>query len=382
MKILQIMECTIGGTRRHIRELSCGLCHRGHDVTAVCSAERDPTFRGDMETMRAAGVEVVELPMRRAVSPLADFRHLAFLYRFLGTHPFDVIHTHSSKAGVLGRVAGLCRGRTPLVHTPHTFAFAFKDHFSPVKRRFFLAVERLLGARTGRMINVSESERREALSYRVIRPGRIAVVPNGIDPWPFRWAEPPERSAFGGRRFSPRLGTVGLLNAAKGHDVLLHAFKKLLEQHPEAGLVIVGEGELREPLSRLIEALGLQENAFLAGFRDDVPEVMKELDLFVLPSLWEGMPYVVMEAMASGVPVVVTNVNGSRDIVEHEKTGLIAPPGDAGALAEACEAVLSAPDLGAAMAREGIGVVLRRYTVARMVERIERVYLDLTGRGA
>jgi glycosyltransferase involved in cell wall biosynthesis len=386
LRILQVMECTIGGTRRHIRELASGLAGRGHRVMAVCSAERDPTFREDMACMGDAGVKVVELPLVRPIAPWTDGRHLAFLYRFLRKNPCDLIHTHSSKAGVLGRVASLAAGAAPRVHTPHTFAFSFAGEFSPLKRRLYLTIERWLGRRTHRLVNVSESEHREAIDLGIAPPDRMVVVENGINPWPYRWAEPPEPGAclFGEGKRAPRLGTVGLLNAAKGHDVLLSAFARLLDRFPDAGLAIVGEGELRGSLEGRIADLGLKDRARLVGYRREVPSLLKELDLFVLPSRWEGMPYVLMEAMAAGVPVVATDVNGSRDIVVHGETGLIVPPGDVDALAAACALVLDDPQKHAAMVRAGLRRVMGRYTVEKMLDGIEAVYqgaVEEAGRG-
>lgn len=377
LNIIQIMECTIGGTRRHIRELSSGLAQRGHSVTTVCSAERDPTFRNDMERMRYAGVDVVELPMLRAISPAKDLRHLLFLRKLLKRMSgIDIVHTHSSKAGVLGRMAGLWAGGLPLVHTPHTFAFAFKGHFHPAKRALFMHIERFLGKRTSRMINVSDSEREEALGYRIIPVERISVVENGIDPDFFEQAKAPELKdrVFQNPDLSPRLGTVGLLNAAKGHDVLLEAFARLRERFPSAGLVMVGEGALRASLERRIDRLGLADRVVLAGYRNDVPRVLKELDLFVFPSLWEGMPYVVLEAMASGLPVVATDVNGSRDLVVPGETGTIVPPSDVDALDDACADILDDPRKAKTMANNARERVRAHYTLDVMLDKIEAVY--------
>ena len=181
---------------------------------------------------------------------------------------------------------------------------------------------------------------------------------------------------FPDKNFSPRLGTVGLLNAAKGHHVLLHAFSDLLDRFPGAGLAIVGEGELRKPLAFLIKELGLEGRAFLTGYRNDVPSLLQELDLFVLPSLWEGMPYVVLEAMASGLPVVATDVNGSRDIVRHRETGLLVPPDDPQALAAACTEILDDPGKAKTLADNALRRVMVDYSLEKLLDRIEDVYQE------
>jgi len=275
-------------------------------------------------------------------------------------------------------------GRCPIVHTPHTFAFAFKGHFSFWKRALFMDIERSLGRRTRRIVHVSESERLEWLSFGIVPAERAAVVENGIDPWPYRWSEPPEPKValFSDGKPSYRIGTIGLLNAAKGHDGLLRAFRRLLETYPDARLAIIGEGELRPRLEALIRELELQGRARLAGYRNDIPSALKEMDLFVFPSLWEGMPYVVLEAMAAGLPVVATDGNGSRDIVRHGETGLLVPPGDEAALARACGEVLSKPNTAAAMAREALRLVMSRYTLEGMLSRMEALYREVVSEGA
>ena len=383
LHILQVMECTIGGTRRHLKELACGLALRGHRVTAVCSAERDPSFREDMAEMARLGVQVQELPMVRPISPVADLRHLMALRRVMQAHPFHVVHTHSSKAGVLGRLAALSLGIRTLVHTPHTFAFSFERGFGSGKKAFFLRVERFLGRRTAALVNVSPSEREEALRFRVVPPERARVVPNGIDPWPYRWAEPPgvKDRLFPGEGPGPRIATVGLMNEAKGHAVLLRAFARVHPRHPEARLAVVGTGPLEARLRELAFELGIGDRVVFPGYREDVPALLKELDLFVLPSLWEGLPYVLLEAMAAGVPVVATDVNGSRDVVRNGETGLLAPPGDEEALAGAVLRLLDRPAEGEALAQRALRALFAGYTLDRMLDRMEAVYREVAERG-
>ncbi|MFG0318994.1 MAG: glycosyltransferase, partial [Planctomycetota bacterium JB042] len=249
-RICQIMECTIGGTRRHVRDLSGGLVRRGFDVTLVASAVRDPTFRDDLAALAAEGVDVIELPMVREIRPHLDAGHQWRLARLFARERFRVIHTHSSKAGALGRVgARIARVGARIVHTPHTFAFQFADHFSPRRVRFFLGVERLLGQRTDRLVHVSRSEQREAAAYAIVPEERTVVIPNGIDPGPFATADGARVRAELGIGPGTRLvGTVGLLNAAKGHADLIDAAARLRAAGEDAAFVIAGDGELRGAL--------------------------------------------------------------------------------------------------------------------------------------
>ena len=383
-RICQVMECTIGGTRRHIGDLSAGLVRRGFEVTLVASAVRDPTFRDDLRRLADAGVEVVELPMVREIRPLPDARHQWALTRLFARERFDLIHTHSSKAGALGRVAArLARVTARLVHTPHTFAFNFTDQFSARRTRFFLQVERTLGARTDRLVHVSESERREAAEFEIVPPARAVVIPNGIDPAAFAAADGGGvRAELGLAPDAPLVGTVGLLNAAKGHADLIDAAVAVRRDVPGCVFVVAGEGELRGDLEARVRDRGLGDAFRLLGYRTDVPEVVAALDLFVLPSLWEGLPYVVIEAMAAGKAVVATDVNGSRDLVVDGETGALVPTGSPDRLAAAIVRLMRDADARRAYGEAGRARARESFSVDAMLDGYVRMYGELLGGGA
>jgi glycosyltransferase involved in cell wall biosynthesis len=386
LRIAEVMECTIGGTRRHIRELCRGIAERGHAVTLFASAERDATFRDDLAALTAGGVAVVELPMLRQIAPRRDLEHFGALRRAFAAGRFDVVHTHSSKAGALGRTAARVAARgAALVHTPHTFAFNFSEQFSPRKRRMFLAIERRLGRVTDRMIHVSASERREGAELRVIDPRRQVVIPNGIDPAPHRAARLAGGAAvrdelgIGG---APLIGAVGLLNEAKGHLDLIAALALVRRDVPDAVCVIAGEGALRRALEAKAHELGLASAVRLVGHRRDVPAILAALDVFAMPSLWEGMPYALLEAMATSLPAVVSDVNGCRDVVETGRTGLLVPPRDPAALAAALVALLRDPERRVAMGRAAAACVDAEYTLDVMIDRHVKLFEDVAAQRA
>lgn len=377
LRVAEVMECTIGGTRRHIGELSIGLAQRGVDVTLFASAVRDQTFRFDLARIAAAGARVVEIPMRREIAPLTDARHLARLIREFRRGEFDLIHTHSSKAGALGRVAArIALPRAKIVHTPHTFAFNFAEQFSARKRKLFLSIERRLGRVTDRLVHVSESERLEGLGLGIVPAERAIVIPNGIDPERYVGRDRTRvRAELGIDDATPLLGAVGLLNEAKGHSFLIDAIGMLRARGRELRCVIVGEGALRGALERAIVEQRLEGVVSLLGYRRDVPDVLAALDVFAMPSLWEGMPYGVLEAMAAARPVVASDVNGCRDLVKDGVTGLLVRSRDAVALADALERVLVDRALADRIAAAGRERVRSEYSLATMIDR----YLDLFG---
>jgi glycosyltransferase involved in cell wall biosynthesis len=375
------MECTIGGTRRHLRDLVHGLLGRGLAVTVACAARRDPRMREDMAGMAAAGAHVHELPMVRQISPVRDAWHATRLAGLLAGRGFDVVHTHSSKAGALGRTAALLASGGVRIHTPHTYAFSFEGGAGqggqPAgPRGLILGAERVLARLTDRVIHVSASERDEGAALRVVPPGRQRVVPNGIDP--ARFARPAGgaalRAGLGLPATARVVGTVGLLNDAKGHDILVEALARLPQ---DVHLLIVGHGEREAALRGLAARLGLSARVHLPGWLDDVSAAHDAMDVFALPSRWEGLPYSLLEAMAAGLPCVASDVNGSRDILACDPpAGLLVPREDSAALAAALQRLLDDRALAARLAAAGPARVAAEFTLEAMIDRTLQVYRE------
>ncbi len=375
-RVLHVMESTIGGTRRHITDVSLGLAASGLDVHIAVSAVRQPEFREDFQRLEAAGVRVHELAMERAIRPGLDARHVVALRRLMRWLKPEIVHTHSSKAGVLGRVASRMAGKAHRVHTPHTMAFLFADMFSARKRSVFRAIEARLARITDRVIAVSDSEARTFVESGVVDPGKVRVVPNGIDPEPFLDALPADLTELGLDPERVTWAVVGLLNVAKGHDLALEALAS--PGNEQAQLLFAGHGALRAELEARAGALGVADRVAFLGFRRDVPALLAASDGLLLPSRWEGMPYIVLEAMAAALPVVATPVDGALDLVVDGRTGWLASEVSAEALAGALRAGQAAgsaarAELGAA----GRARLLERYCVGHMIDGLLDVYAEL-----
>ncbi len=327
------MECTIGGTRRHLVDVVRGQRALGLDVTVAASALRQPDFERDLVGFEALGVRVYRIPMVRSPSPIVDARHFAALRRVIRAERPDVVHTHASKGGALGRFASLVEERGARVHTPHTFAFLFDAMFSAPKRALFRAAEQSLAGCTDRVIAVSPSEGRTIAASGVVSPGCVRVVSNGIDPRPWLDARPVARTELAADTAAPIALVVGLLNAAKGQSLALAALARPGLERLQVAFAGSGEDEAR--LRDESRELRVESRVRFLGFRGDVPALLAAADLLVLPSRWEGMPYAVLEAMAAAKPVVATLVDGARDLVESGATGELATAIDVDALASA-----------------------------------------------
>lgn len=370
------MEAAIGGTRRHLVDVALGQRAAGLDVHVCASALRAPAFRADLARLAERGVGVHELAMVREIRPARDLAHARALVRLLERVRPAIVHTHSSKAGALGRSASAWTGIGRRVHTPHTFAFLFGAMFSRRKRALFRAVERRLGARTERMVAVSRGEAETIAASGVIPAERVRVVRNGIDPAPFAAARPVPRASLGVPEGAPLAAVVGLLNSAKGQDLALEALAR--PACARLHVLLAGEGEDEPALRARAKQLGVEERAHFLGWRDDVPGLLASCDFLILPSRWEGMPYIVLEAFASARPVVATRVDGARELVEEGRTGTLAEVGDARSLGEALERMLLQDSAQRArMGERGRALVQTELSAESMVRGLIAVYSEL-----
>jgi len=372
------MEATIGGTRRHLRDVVLGQAELGLDVHVVASAVRQPGVREDFERMRAAGVGVLELPMVREIRPWLDLRHGLALKRHLRAVRPEIVHAHSSKGGVIGRWASWSTGIGKRVYTPHAFAFLHEARFGRAQRELFRSVERWFGARTDRCVAVSSSEGETLRSCGVVDPARVRVVPNGIDPAPYRSVPPADRASLGTPEDAVVAAVVGLVYEAKGQDLALEALSR--PGCEKLHLWIAGEGERRGEYEALARELGVANRAHFLGWRDDVPALLAGADCLALPLRWEAMPYIVMEAMASGLPVVASRVDGVRDLVVEEETGLLCAVGDADDLARACARMIERGSTARGeLGERGRRLVEERFTALAMARGLVAVYAELLG---
>ena len=346
--VVLILEATVGGTRRHVRDIVRGLAAGPRKsqfrLSVICSTRRDPAMEDDLALFRSLGVGVFVVPMRRSVSPVSDFLCTLRIARLLRAMRPDVVHTHSSKAGLCGRLAVrlLPRAVRPsVVHTPHGFAFDIggakgRGAFRALAREW----ERFARMMTDTLVCVSDHERRQALAlgYAV---SAVRHICNGVEPLPVdaRPAAPlsdPVRP--------PRIRLFGRVCPQKGQEVLAAAVRELRDSRllPETGLDVALYGTLPRRLPRSLrraESDGLLRVAGPLSPEDALAEIAAS-DIVVLPSNWEAMPYVMLEALAAGRYVVAASVGGIPEFIVDGQNGLLISRGDAHALAVAILSIL------------------------------------------
>ena len=327
---------------------------------------------------RDEGIEIVFLPhLVRSIRPAMDVRAVTGIYRFLKARRFDIVHTHTSKAGFVGRVAARWAGAPVIIHTSH--GHVFYGYFGPILTRLFLTLERWCARFTDRIITLTERGRREHLDLGVGLPEQYSVIPSGVPlenffPDPGRGRRVRER--LGIPPDAPVLGTVGRLTAVKDQRTLIAAAKILEDRHPDLVVLLIGDGGLKGKLEAQTRDLGLEGRIRFLGWQPDVPELLNALDVFVLCSLNEGMGRALVEAMASGLPVVTTNVGGMPDLVEEGVSGCLVPAGAPDALAAAVSRMLK--DRGRLRSMgERSREKSAAYTVERMNNQLSDLYRDL-----
>lgn len=347
-------------------QLATGLGDHGWQVTLAGPPEA--TVYGRIDPAR---VPAHRLPLVRGYgSPRNDAAALAGLVRLLRRERFDVMHCHSAKAGVLGRLAGaLCR--VPVVYSPHCFPFI--GDFSMRRRVFATAVERVLAPLTTRTICVCEDERRQALETRAGREGQLRVILNGSDPCP--GGVEPDPALLELRGDGVLAAAVTVLRPQKTVEVFVDAAPEILRRCPRARLAVVGDGPEREALEARARERGLGDGGRFAfvPFRSPAARHLKALDVYVLSSAWEALPIGVLEALACGVPQVASDVGGTGEAVAPE-TGRLVPARDAAALADAVVDLLEDEERRRSMARASVERHGRLFTVDRMVGEVAEVY--------
>jgi glycosyltransferase involved in cell wall biosynthesis len=369
-----------GGAPQAMLEVVRRMSPAEWEVGVVTGRTEDPD-RDMLEWALDQGFEVYKVPaLRRDIHPLDDARAFWHLVRVIRAERPHLIHTHTSKAGLLGRLACRWCGVPAVVHSPH--GTVLEGYFGPLATRLFASIDRLAAPWAHRIICLTGAEIDQYLAVRIGRRRQYTFVYNGIDVDAIvaRSGDPGAlRRSLG---LSPQdlvCTTVGRLVPVKGHEDLIHAFGEAIASHPELCLVLVGEGELRGDLEDLARRLGLAERVRFTGWRDDVPELLSASDLFVLPSHNEGLGLVLVEAMAKRLPAVATAVGGVPEVVSDGETGILVPPRAPDELARAIGELAADAERRTRMGEAGYGRAVERFSVESTVRRTEEIYREVLG---
>jgi glycosyltransferase involved in cell wall biosynthesis len=353
--LLLITRAELGGGQTHVLDLLRGFRER-FDVELGTGEQGFLTEAAGQMGVRWHVLPHLVQPMR----PWQDARALAECYRLIRAVRPDVVHTHTSKAGVIGRVAARLAG-APSVFTAHTWCFA--EATSWKWKAVGIPLERMAARCSSRIITVSDANRALALEHHVARPEKFVTVHNGIADCQDR-AEP-------GSEAIPRIVMVARFSDQKAQSLLIDAVAGIRQPFR---LLLVGDGPTRPAVEAQVERYGLGDRVEFAGNRMGIPEILAASHIFALFTKWEGFPISILEAMRAGLPVVASDVNGVREAVSHWSTGFTVPAGDVAAFRERLELLLQDATLRARMGAASRQRFEREFTVERMLQRVAEVY--------
>jgi glycosyltransferase involved in cell wall biosynthesis len=324
------------------------------------------------------GVKLIPVSsLVRHINPLKDLVALCTLLGHVRRQRPDIVHTHTSKAGILGRLAARLAGVPRVVHTSH--GHVFYGHFGRFASAFFLSLERWFGRFTAKTVALTPTERQDYIDLGVGRAEDIVTIHSGVDVEKFASgavSSTAKKVSLGLDPTRRLVGFAGWLLPIKGPMHLLNAMASVWEEHPDATLVFVGMGLMAAELREQAERLGAEGRVKFLGWRDDLHEIMPLFDVFVLPSLNEGMGRVLVEAMAAGRPIVASGVGGISDLVRHGETGLLVAPRDEVNLAGSISLLLSDPDRAKRMGAMG-RLKCREFDLCAMVSKLDDLYRGL-----
>jgi glycosyltransferase involved in cell wall biosynthesis len=383
IRVLRVIaRLNTGGPALHVSYLTSGLRERGYETTLVAGS----LARGEGSMAYVAeerGIEIETLPdLHREISPLHDLRaahRLATVMRRVRPH---ILHTHTAKAGAVGRTAALmARGARPpiVVHTFH--GHVLRGYFGPMRSRFFRAVERELASVSTALVAVSPEVRDDLVALGVAPTEKFTVIRLGVE-LTRRVDVSPERRA-GARRMMGippdrfTVGWIGRMTAVKRTDDILLAFRQLRERGIDACLCLVGDGPDRVEIEVAAHRLGVMRDCVFLGYQVDVAPFYAAFDALVLPSANEGTPVSAIEALAAGKPVVATRVGGTPDVVRDGIDGFLVAPGDISALSTRLGELATNPELARTMGTAGRSRVLARYSVQRLIDDTDALYRRL-----
>ena len=363
----------------HVTNLMRSLDPAKYEQQLVCGFE-GPGERSMRGHIQAQGIIPIFIPQLVGNPRLniSDARAFAQILRLLRRQRPTILHTHTSKAGLLGRVAARVTGVPIIVHTFH--GLVLKGHYGPLKSNGVRAVERWLAGLSDRLITISNEDKKDLLAYRIAPTHKIEIIPLGLELDHFfdsRKRRGVLHGELGLDSASRLIGIVGRIAPMKNHRLFFDAMARVLAECATTHVVVVGDGDLRSAMEHYVREIGIANRVSFLGWRYDLPQVYTDLDVVVISSNNEGTPVTAIEAMAAGRPVVATRVGGLPDVISDGETGYLVAPGNAEQLASAVERVLQRRETTDRLRRKARESVKDKFAAERLATDIDLLYRRL-----
>ena len=383
VKVLRVIaRLNVGGPALHVAYLTAGLAERGYDTTLVAGTlgrgEESMEFVADA---KGVTIEVIE-ELHRNVTPFRDVRAVLRLAALIRRERPTILHTHTAKAGAVGRVAALLAGRARPPIVVHTFhGHVLRGYFSRVVTFGFRTLERLLARMTTKLIAVSPEVRDDLVRLGVAPASKFVVIRLGIEleqrVHPDAKVRAETRRVLGLADDPFVVGWVGRMTAVKRTDLVVRTLRALVDRGVDARLLLVGDGPDRDGLERIAHDLGVIKRCLFLGYQEDVARFYDAMDVMLLPSVNEGTPVSVIESLAAERPAVATRVGGTPDVIRDGVDGYLVDSDEPDALAERLAELAHDAPRRIAMGEAGRARVLERYAVGRLVDDVDRLYREL-----
>jgi glycosyltransferase involved in cell wall biosynthesis len=377
VKVLLIITLSeIGGAQKVVYNIVAGLDPQQFDITVACAPGGE--LVNWLRNLHQ-GIKIVEIPeLKRDISPFNDLKAFLKLYALMKNNSYHIVHCHSSKAGILGRLAALKAGVPKIIFTVH--GWGINEYQSWPIRFLYIWAERYAGARSTKVICVSESGLLKARRLKLVPGDKLSVIYNGL-PVPEK-KDGYLHKELGIRKDDIIIGTVARLAFQKDPLFLLEIADRMITHYKkdkssaQPCFVFVGDGPLRTECEKFINDKGLKRSVFLLGTREEAAELVQDFDIFVLFSRWEGLPLTIIEAMMAGRPVVANAVGGVGELVVHQETGLLIKKLDANEAEKALLNLISDPEKRLSMGNAGQRRALNYFNIDKMVDKYRELYLS------
>jgi len=372
MRVLQLIDdASLGGGQMHVLLLSKYL--QSENIKVAIATES----RGWLVDQ----AQILDIPTYTiAISNKLTWQSFQNIYQLLKAQKFDVIHTHGGTAGFWGRlVAASLQNKPKIIHTYHGLHYLntaqTKSLQQKIKTAIFQKIDQLLLAVTDQIICVCRSDYEKAIAAKVATPSKIAIVYNGIEIDKFLQPINKEtsRKIFDTAPTEFIFGNVGRLHEQKGHQYLLKAFAKVADR---SRLLIIGDGNLKDELVKLAEDLQISDRVTFLGARSDIYEFLSAINVFVMPSLWEGQPIALLEALAMGKPCITTDVDGIPEIITNNINGYLVKPKDIAGLTQIMNKAIDNPEILQQFANAGVNTITEKFLAQNMAKAIANIYLE------
>ena len=377
IKIAQVITRMDWGGSPDIARILCERLNPDkYEVWLICGETKHPSKKTEDFFGRFKDRIVFVPELKRDICPVSDLAAFLRLYFLFLKHRFDIAHTHTAKAGFLGRIAARFAGVPRIIHAPH--GHNFYGYFGKMFSRLVVYLERFADYFTDKTIVLTELEKNDLIAYGVSKEEKIAVVTSGLELEEYSQVKVDiagKRREWGLNNTDETVvAMVGRLEPVKGPGYFIEAAGLVLKEFPPVRFLIAGDGVLREKLEARAQALGIKDKVIFLGWRDDIPEILSAIDILALPSLNEAVGRIILEAACLGVPAVASRTGGVPEIVRDGATGILVSPGNARELAEGILMLLRDKEKRLAMGQAAREWVSREFSAGNMVKQIEGLY--------